>query len=83
MRCQFEYKQLWRGGQVFVIPSIDSSQRCACCNQTEKDKHQSSSKFECQIYDYIANADIPVTRHILTPEPVVLACAEGGGQTAG
>lgn len=34
MRCQLEYKQLWRGGQVLTVPPAYTSQRCACCGHT-------------------------------------------------
>ena len=38
--CQLEYKQAWRGGQVLAINPAYTSQQCACCGHTAKDKRQ-------------------------------------------
>ncbi|MCT8211817.1 RNA-guided endonuclease InsQ/TnpB family protein, partial [Proteus mirabilis] len=54
MRRQFEYKQLWRGGQVLAIPPAYTSQKCACCGHTAKENRQSQSQFECLECGYTA-----------------------------
>lgn len=74
MRRQLEYKQLWRGGQVLVVPPAYTSQRCACCGHTAKENRQSQSKFVCQVCGYTTNADINGARNILAAGHAVLAC---------
>ncbi|EKK2412995.1 transposase [Salmonella enterica] len=74
MRRQLEYKQLWRGGQVFAVPPAYTSQRCACCGHTAKENRLSQSKFRCQACGYIANADVNGARNILAAGHAVLAC---------
>ncbi|EFH8032688.1 TPA: RNA-guided endonuclease InsQ/TnpB family protein [Escherichia coli] len=81
MRRQLEYKQLWRGGQVFAVPPAYTSQRCACCGHTAKEKRLSQSKFRCQVCGYTANADVNGARNILAAGHAVLAC--GGCQQTG
>lgn len=77
MRRQLEYKPLWRGGQVLVINSAYTSQKCACCGHTAKENRQSQSRFECLACGYKENADINGARNILAAGHAVLAC--GGG----
>lgn len=74
MRRQLEYKQLWRGGQVLVVPPAYTSQRCACCGHTAKENRLSQSKFVCQVCGYTTNADINGARNILAAGHAVLAC---------
>lgn len=74
MRRQLEYKQLWRGGQVPAIPPAYTSQRCACCGHTAKEKRMSQSRFEYLECGYTENADINGTRNILAAGHAVLAC---------
>ncbi|MCU7149787.1 transposase [Salmonella enterica] len=74
MRRQLEYKQLWRGGQVFAVPPAYTSQRCACCGYAAKENRLSQSKFRCQACGYIANADVNGARNILAAGHAVLAC---------
>ncbi|MEF4974348.1 transposase [Escherichia coli] len=81
MRRQLEYKQLWRGGQVFAVPPAYTSQRCACCGHTAKENRLSQSKFRCQVCGYTANADVNGARNILAAGHAVLAC--GGCQQTG
>ena len=81
MRRQLEYKPLWRGGQVLVINSAYTSQKCACCGHTAKENRQSRSRFECLACGYKENADINGARNILAAGHAVLACGGGGSQT--
>ncbi|EOU1316030.1 RNA-guided endonuclease InsQ/TnpB family protein [Klebsiella quasipneumoniae] len=74
MRRQFEYKQLWRGGQVLAVPPAYTSQRCACCGHTARENRLSQSKFRCQVCGYTANADVNGARNILAAGHAVLAC---------
>ncbi|HGJ3234020.1 TPA: RNA-guided endonuclease InsQ/TnpB family protein, partial [Salmonella enterica subsp. enterica serovar Grumpensis] len=80
MRRQLEYKQLWRGGQVFAVPPAYTSQRCACCGYAAKENRLSQSKLRCQACGYIANADVNGARNILAAGHAVLACG-GRGQS--
>lgn len=80
MRCQLEYKQFWRGGQVLAIPPAYTSQQCACCGHTAKENRKTQSKFECQVCGYTENADINGARNILAAGHAVLACG-GRGQS--
>ncbi|UYB60127.1 transposase (plasmid) [Klebsiella michiganensis] len=78
MRRQFEYKQLWRGGQVLAIPPAYTSQRCACCGHTAKENRRSQIRFECLECGYAENADINGARNILAAGHAVLACEVNG-----
>lgn len=80
MRCQLEYKQFWRGGQVLAIPPAYTSQQCACCGHTVKENRKTQNKFECQVCGYTENADINGARNILATGHAVLACG-GRGQS--
>lgn len=73
MRRQFEYKQLWHGGEVLVVTPAYTSQKCACCGYTAKENRQSQAVFVCVACGYEANADINGARNILAAGHAVLS----------
>lgn len=77
-RRMLEYKQLWRGGMVIVVPPQYTSQTCPECGYVHKDNRKTQSVFKCIRCHYRANADHVGARNLLAAGYAVLACGEVG-----
>jgi putative transposase len=75
-RRQLEYKEMWTGGRVVVVPPQNTSRKCNFCGHTEANNRKSQAKFKCITCGYEANADVNAARNILAAGHVVLACGE-------
>lgn len=75
-RRQLEYKQLWRGGEVLVVPARNTSRTCPMCNHVSADNRKTQANFACVNCEYKNNADIVGALNILAAGHVVLACGE-------
>lgn len=64
-RNMLEYKQLWRGGQLIVIPAPYTSQTCHQCGVIDKANRASQAEFCCVHCGHTANADINAAQNIL------------------
>jgi putative transposase len=62
---QLEYKQLWRGGRVVLVPAHHTSQICSKCGRKDEKNRQSQAKFECIKCGNKENADVNAAKNIL------------------
>ncbi len=62
---QLEYKELWRGGQVILVPAHYTSQICSKCGYKDSENRKTQSKFECIKCGHTENADINAAKNIL------------------
>ena len=75
-RRQLEYKQLWSGGWVIVVPPQNTSRTCPACRCVAKENRKTQADFECVECGYSGNADLNAARNILAAGHAVLACGE-------
>ncbi len=75
-RRQLEYKQVWLGGEVLVVPARNTSRKCSVCGHIEEGNRTSQDKFRCLACGYEANADVNAACNILAAGHAVLACGE-------
>jgi len=75
-RRQLEYKQLWSGGWVIVVPPQNTSRTCPACRYVAKENRKTQALFECVACGYSENADLNAARNILAAGHAVLACGE-------
>jgi len=71
-----EYKQLWNGGWVIVVPPQNTSRTCPACRYVAKENRKTQAHFECVKCGYSENADLNAARNILAAGHAVLACGE-------
>jgi putative transposase len=71
-----EYKQKWRGGEVFYVSPHHTSQTCPKCQHREKANRKSQAEFACKACGYTNNADWVGAINILARGHRVLACGE-------
>lgn len=64
-RRQLEYKQEWRGGWLFAVPSHHTSQTCPKCYHATKENRVSQADFHCVACGYEDNADWVAAQNIL------------------
>jgi len=75
-RRQLEYKQIWLGGEVLVVPARNTSRKCSVCGHTEEGNRTSQARFSCLACGHEANADVNAACNILAAGHAVLACGE-------
>ncbi len=75
-RRQVEYKQLWRGGEVIVVPPHNTSRKCSNCGYVAAENRKTQARFKCVSCRAVCNADINAARNILPAGHVVLAGGE-------
>lgn len=75
-RRQLEYKQVWLGGEVLVVPARNTSRKCSVCGHTEEGNRTSQARFRCLACGHEANADVNAACNILAAGHAVLACGE-------
>jgi putative transposase len=64
-RRQLEYKMKWAGGQVIVVPAMNTSRKCPSCGLISKDNRKTRSMFVCTECGFAANADYVASLNIL------------------
>ncbi len=75
-RRQLEYKQLWRSGEVIVIPAKNTSRSCRICAHTSAENRKTQDRFFCMQCGHTEQADIHAAKNILAAGHAVLACGE-------
>lgn len=75
-RRQLEYKMVWNGGILLVVPPENTSRTCPCCNKISKDNRKTQSQFECIDCRYKNNADVVGAINVLERGYRLLACGE-------
>ena len=73
-RRQLQYKLSWKGGSLVEVDYLYTSQRCSCCNHTEKENRQSQAVFKCQACGHEENADVNAAKNIKTVGRTGMAC---------
>ena len=71
---QLEYKQLWQGGWVLLVPPAYTSQTCSCCGHVSSENRKSQSLFVCEACGFTANADLNAATNIERAGHAQLAC---------
>lgn len=75
-RRQLEYKTIWNGGKLIIIPPAYTSQKCSSCQYTQKENRKTQSDFCCINCNFKDNADLNAAKNILAAGQAVLACGE-------
>lgn len=73
-RRQLEYKLLWNGGRLLVVPPQFTSQKCSHCGNTSKENRKTQAKFKCSDCGFESNADYNAAVNILAAGLAVSAC---------
>lgn len=73
---QIEYKQLWRGGELILVPARYTSQMCSKCGNIDKASRVSQSRFVCVKCSHTQNADLNASLNILAAGHAVIACGD-------
>ena len=79
-RRQITYKQLWRGGDVLLVPPKNTSITCPQedCRHIAKSNRETQSIFRCEKCGYNANADYVGALNVLRVGQTRLACGDFG-----
>ena len=72
-RRQLDYKLLWNGGHLVVVPPQNTSRCCPICNHTDKENRRTQAKFECVECGYQNNADVVGAINVLKRGQEILA----------
>lgn len=64
-RRMLEYKQQWRGGEVFAVNPRYTSQTCHACAHVSPANRVQQALFSCVQCGYAAHADVNAARNIL------------------
>lgn len=75
-RRQLNYKMIWRGGIMLVVPPHYTSQKCPSCGLILKENRKTQCKFLCISCNYMNNADVVGAINILERGHRLLACGE-------
>jgi putative transposase len=73
-RSMLEYKCLWYGSTLTVVPAAYTSQRCACCGHVSAENRTTQARFTCVACGHADNADHNAARNILAAGTAVNAC---------
>jgi putative transposase len=80
-RRQLEYKLMWRGGKLLLIPPQYTSQKCSRCGFIDEKNRKTQADFCCRQCGREMNADHNAAINILAAGHAVKACGEiGAGQ---
>lgn len=72
-RRQLDYKLLWSGGHLVLVPPQNTSRRCPECGCTDKENRKTQAEFACVSCDYKNNADWVGAINILRRGQAILA----------
>jgi putative transposase len=75
-RRQLEYKQVWRGGHVVVVPAQDTSRTCPECRHVAAENRRSQERFRCVRCGFEENADLVAAINIRRAGHARIACGE-------
>lgn len=75
-RQMLDYKQLWRGGELRLVPPQYTSQKCSVCGHTEKENRKIQAGFVCLKCGHSENADLNASKNILAVGTTVTACGD-------
>ena len=75
-RRMLEYKMIWAGGRIIVVPPQYTSQECPLCHNISPDNRKTQEKFKCTSCGYTNNADLVAAINILAAGLAVSACGE-------
>ena len=64
IRRLLEYKCLWYGSELRVVPAHFTSQRCSKCGYIHADNRLSQSEFVCKKCGHAENADVNAAKNI-------------------
>ena len=70
---QLEYKSMWSGGKVVVVPAKNTSRKCRICNHIAQGNRRSQASFKCVQCGHTENADVNASRNILAAGRAVIA----------
>jgi putative transposase len=65
-RRQLEYKLVWKGGRLVVVPPQNTSHTCPCCGHVSADNRPTQARFECVECGFADNADVVGAINILS-----------------
>ncbi len=80
LRRQLEYKTLWRGGTLVVVPPQNTSRRCPPCGHIAKENRKTQLLFMCVECGFSANADFVAACNIEEAGLALLACSQSSGE---
>jgi putative transposase len=75
-RRQLDYKLLWNGGMLLVVPPHNTSRTCPRCGHVSKDNRPTQARFLCVDCGYENNADVVGAINVLERGYRLLACGE-------
>jgi putative transposase len=73
-RRQLEYKLLWNGGELIVVPPQNTSRRCPECDHVSAQNRQTQERFACTECGFEENADRVGAINILRAGHARCAC---------
>ena len=76
-RRQLEYKLVWAGGDLVLVPPHYTSQTCSRCGCVEKENRRTQASFSCVSCGFEINADHNAALNILAAGQAVTACGAG------
>jgi putative transposase len=75
-RRQLDYKVVWRGGRLVVVPPRNTSRRCPCCGHVSAGNRKTQARFACVLCGFEANADVVGAINVLRAGHARIACGE-------
>src|SRR5262249_31081551 len=75
-RRQLEYKLVWNGGELIVVPAKNTSKTCSNCDHIATKNRRNQEKFRCGLCGFEENADRVGAMNVLRAGHARLACAE-------
>ena len=76
LRRQLQYKMMWRGGLLIVVPAKNTSRKCPECGHSSGDNRKTQAKFICVACGFSANADWVAATNIKEAGLALLACGD-------
>jgi putative transposase len=77
-RRQLQYKELWRGGRVIAVSSVNTSRTCSVCGSVSAENRKTQAAFRCVECGHAENADLNAAKNILAAGHAVMACVANG-----
>jgi putative transposase len=74
IRSMCEYKAIWYGSKVVIVPAPYTSQECSKCHYTHADNRKTQSEFLCLSCGHADNADFNASDNIRAGGLPVMAC---------
>ena len=77
-RRQLDYKLVWNGGWLVVVPPQNTSRTCPCCGHVSADNRQTQARFVCVECGFEENADLVGAINVLRAGHARFACEVSG-----